>query len=323
MGTSQVIGTGNAVMADYKRIAGEKQESQVAYFLDRYFSGDNSFRVLNNLEIEVNGFNSQIDHLIIYKAGFIIVESKSIQGSVRVNSLGEWERSYKNDWFGIPSPVQQAAVQIDNLKALLKDNSSQMLGKLLGIQKGFSLRQYKTLIAISSSARLDRDNIPADISQYIVKTEFLVDKVKDLTQGAQSSLKSFAKSEPRFTAEEMDRTYAFLNAYQQSSKPTQKPETKPTAKPTDELEVPGQALVTVNCKKCGEAEALSAQSGRFGYYVQCAKCSTNTALKHACPACGSDSTKTRKSKADMYLDCQSCNKSTPFSVKWGVAAASN
>ncbi|MBU2873556.1 NERD domain-containing protein [Marinobacter salexigens] len=42
--------------------------------------------------VEVSGFNSQIDHFIMYKAGFIVVESKSIQGAVRVNSLGEWER---------------------------------------------------------------------------------------------------------------------------------------------------------------------------------------------------------------------------------------
>jgi predicted RNA-binding Zn-ribbon protein involved in translation (DUF1610 family) len=271
-------------------MAGEKQETQVAYFLDRYFGSDNSYRILNNLVIEVNGFNSQIDHLIIYKAGFIVVESKSIQGSVRVNSLGEWERSYKDEWFGIPSPVQQAAVQIDNLKALLRENSSQLLGKLLGIQKGFALRQYKTVIAISSSARLDRDNIPADISQHIVKTEFLVDKVKDLTQAAQNGLKSFAKSEPRFTTEEMDQIYAFLKAYQQSSEPALKPETKPPVQSAGEPELPAQRLVTMSCKQCGETEALSAQYGRFGYYVQCARCSTNTALKHACPACGSGST---------------------------------
>lgn len=309
-------------MADYKRMAGEKQETQVAYFLDRYFGSDDSYRILNNLAIEVNGFNSQIDHLIIYKAGFIVVESKSIQGSVRVNSLGEWERSYKDEWFGIPSPVQQAAVQIDNLKALLRENSSQLLGKLLGIQKGFSLRQYKTVIAISSSARLDRDNIPANISQHIVKTEFLVDKVKDLTLAAQNGLKSFAKSEPRFTTEEMDRIYAFLKAYQQSSEPALKPETKPTVQSAGEPELPAQRLVTMTCKQCGETEALSAQYGRFGYYVHCARCSTNTALKHACPACGSGSTKTRKSKTDMFLDCQSCRESTPFTVKWVTTAGS-
>jgi len=309
-------------MPDYKRMAGEKQESQVSYFLDRYFGSDDNYKILSNLVIEVNGFNSQIDHLIIYKAGFIVVESKSIQGAVRVNSLGEWERSYKDEWFGIPSPVQQAAVQIDNLKALLRENSSQLLGKLLGLQKGFGLRQYKTVIAISSSARLDRDNIPTDISQYIVKTEFLVDKIKDLTQAANSGLKSFAKTEPRFTADEMDRIYEFLKSYQQSGEPALKPETKPAVKPAEVLEAPGQRLVTVSCKKCGETEALSAQYGRFGYYVQCAKCSTNTALKHACPACGSASTKTRKSKADMYLDCQSCNESTPFAVKWGAVASS-
>ncbi|KAA1176064.1 NERD domain-containing protein [Marinobacter salinexigens] len=309
-------------MPDYKRMAGEKQESQVSYFLDRYFSHDENYKVLNNLQIEVNGFNSQIDHLIIYKAGFIVVESKSIQGAVRVNSLGEWERSYKDEWFGIPSPVQQAAVQIDNLKALLRENRAQMLGKILGIQQGFGARQYKTVVAISSSARLDRDAIPADISQHIVKTEFLIDKIKDLTQAAQSSLKSFAKTEPRFSDEEMDQIYAFLKDYQQSSEALQKPEAKPSSTSAEEATCPGQEFVTVSCKKCGETATLSAQYGRYGYYVQCAKCSTNTALKHACPACGSGSTKTRKSKSDMYLDCQSCSKSTPFSVKWGTAGSS-
>lgn len=310
-------------MPDYKRMAGEQHESQVSYFLNRYFGSNESYRILNNLVIEVNGFNSQIDHLIIYKAGFIVVESKSIQGSVRVNSLGEWERSYKEEWFGIPSPVQQAAVQIDNLKALLAENSSHLLGKLLGMQQSFGLRQYKTVIAISSSARLDRDNIPSDISQHIVKTEFLVDKIKDLTQAANSALKSFVKTEPRFTADEMDRIYAFLKTYQQSGEPALKRETKQAVTATETPEATSQGLVTVSCKKCGETEALSAQYGRFGYYVQCAKCSTNTALKHACPACGSVSTKTRKSKADMYLDCQSCDTSTPFAVKWGVADSSS
>ena len=309
-------------MPDYKRMAGEHQESQVSYFIDRYFGSNENYRILNDLVIEMNGFNSQIDHLIIYKAGFIVVESKSIQGSVRVNSLGEWERSYKEEWFGIPSPVQQAAVQIDNLKALLRENSSELLGKLLGLQKGFGLRQYKTVIAISSSARLDRDNIPADISQHIVKTEFLVDKIKGITQAANSGLKSFAKSEPRFTTDEMDRIYAFLKSYQRSGGPVPNSETKPAVKPAEVSEAFDQGFVTVSCKKCGETEALSAQYGRFGYYVQCAKCSTNTALKHACPACGSGATKTRKSKSDMYLDCQSCNKSTPFAVKWGAAASS-
>lgn len=308
-------------MPDYKRMAGEKQESQVSYFLDRYFGSNDNYRILNNLEIKVNGFNSQIDHLVVYKTGFIVVESKSIQGAVRVNSQGEWERSYKDEWFGIPSPIQQAAVQIDNLKALVQENSSQLLGKLLGVQQGFGLRQYKTVIAISSSARLDRDNIPADISQHIVKTEFLVDKVKDLTQAANSALKSFMSTEPRFTAGEMDRIYALLKTYQQSDEQALKPEANPAVKPVEALKAGGQRLVTVSCKKCGETEALSAQYGRYGYYVQCMKCSTNTALKNACPACGSSSTKTRKSKTDMYLDCQSCNESMPFAVKWGAVAS--
>jgi transcription elongation factor Elf1 len=212
-------------------------------------------------------------------------------------------------------------MQIDNLKALLRENDSQLLGKLLGIQKGFGLRQYKTLIAISSSARLDRDNIPADISQHIVKTEFLVDKIKDITQAANSGLKSFAKSEPRFTIDEMERIGEFLKAYQKPMEQNSEPETKSAKKISNALKTASNnAPVQISCKKCGETKALSAQYGRFGYFVQCGKCATNTALRHSCPACGSESTRTRKSKSDMYLDCQSCNQSAPYAVKWGGVA---
>ena len=311
-------------MQDLKRAAGEKQESQVSYFLDRYFGNDDQYRVLKDLVIEVDGFKSQIDHLVVYKAGFIVIESKSIHGSVRVNSLGEWERSYKDQWFGIPSPVQQAAVQIDNLKALLREHKSEILGKLMGIQQGFGARQYKTVIAISSSARLERENIPKEISQHIVKTEFLVDKIKEITASANNSLKSFISTEPRFSDEEMNQIYNFLLSYQQDTTPQETPQPTPQKKGTRTVEKATSKVsgpIEISCKNCGNKDSLSAQYGRFGYYVQCSSCSTNTALKHPCPACGSASAKTRKSKSEMFLDCQACHARTPFAVKWGAAGA--
>ncbi|NWO07213.1 MAG: NERD domain-containing protein [Alteromonadaceae bacterium] len=313
-------------MQDLKRAAGAQQESQVSYFLDRYFGNDDQYRILKDLVIEIDGFKSQIDHLVVYKAGFIVIESKSIHGSVRVNSLGEWERSYKDQWFGIPSPVQQAAVQIDNLKALLREHTDKMLGKLMGIQQGFGFRQYKTVIAISSSARLERDNIPKEISRHIVKTEFLVDKIKDITATANSSLKSLLTTDPRFSNEEMDRIYHFLRSYQQTASPQQNPKPAPQKKVSVETmkqtTASGNSPIEIGCKNCGKKDTLSAQYGRFGYYVQCQSCSTNTALKHPCPVCGSVSTKTRKSKSLMYLDCQACHVHTPFAVKWGMTETS-
>ena len=311
-------------MQDAKRAAGEKQESQVSYFLDRYFGNNDQYRVLKDLVIEIDGFKSQIDHLVVYKAGFIVIESKSIHGSVRVNSLGEWERSYKDQWFGIPSPVQQASVQIDNLKALLREHKSEILGKLMGIQQGFGARQYKTVVAISSSARLERENIPKEISQYIVKTEFLVDKIKEITASANNSLKSFISTEPRFSDEEMNQIYNFLLSYQHDTSLQETPQPTRQKTKTDTVEpapLAGNAPIGISCKNCGKTDSLSAQYGRFGYYVQCSSCSTNTALKHPCPACGSASAKTRKSKSEMFLHCQACNARTPFAVKWGTASA--
>jgi transcription elongation factor Elf1 len=64
--------------------------------------------------------------------------------------------------------------------------------------------------------------------------------------------------------------------------------------------------VQVTCKHCRAVDGFTAQSGRFGYFVQCAKCGGNTPLRRACPACNSTETKVSKSKSVYTLACQAC-----------------
>ncbi|MFC2991390.1 nuclease-related domain-containing protein [Halomonas tibetensis] len=93
--------------------------------------------------IEHGGERAQIDHLVIHPYGFIIIESKSIVGEVQVNAEDEWSRSYKGNWSGIASPIRQAELQQEVLKALLRNHVEKLLGKLLGIQTQIGGRYVK------------------------------------------------------------------------------------------------------------------------------------------------------------------------------------
>ena len=74
----------NAVSPKAK--AGQKQEQDVAYFLRRAFKDHKEVFVINDFKFTHNNETAQIDHLIVYTFGFILIESKSIKGEVKVNN---------------------------------------------------------------------------------------------------------------------------------------------------------------------------------------------------------------------------------------------
>ncbi len=104
--------------ASVKHDAGIKQEQDVAFYLRRAYKDRDNVMVLNDISLSYGGETAQIDHLIVYSYGFIVVESKSIRGEVKVNKYGEWTRSYKDSWNGMPSPIKQAELQIKLLQEL-------------------------------------------------------------------------------------------------------------------------------------------------------------------------------------------------------------
>jgi hypothetical protein len=73
---------------------GAKQEQDAAFYLRRAYGDDPQVLVINDLRFEHHDEVTQIDHLLVYRHGFILIESKSIYGEVRVNRNGEWSRSH-------------------------------------------------------------------------------------------------------------------------------------------------------------------------------------------------------------------------------------
>lgn len=194
-------------------MAGQKQEQDVAFYLRRAFKDHPEVLVINDFRFTFNDETAQIDHLIIYTYGFVLIESKSIKGHVEVNQQGEWTRSHGSKWFGMPSPIKQVELQQALLKEMLKQHRSEILGKLLGIkQQGFGMRCWDHVCAVSSDAVINRDTMPTAISELLVKTEFLVDKLKKIMNLKSKFLRliNVSDTRPDFNQEELNSIAKFL-----------------------------------------------------------------------------------------------------------------
>ena len=106
----------------------------MAFYLKREFTASPEVRVFNNIRLEKDNDAAQIDHLILYRHGVIIVESKSVTSEVRINAQGEWSRVWNGRPTGMPSPILQAQRQGDFLARYLQDHATQLLDKFLGAE---------------------------------------------------------------------------------------------------------------------------------------------------------------------------------------------
>ena len=282
--------------------AGKKQEDAVAFYLRRAFGSAEDVFVFNDLMLSHEGERAQIDHLIVHTFGFVIIESKSITGEVKVNSQGEWSRSYKGRWSGMPSPIIQAQLQGEILKSLLKANASNLLDKLLMglVQAGFGARDLAIYCAVSNNAILHRDNMPKKIQDQVVKAEALVDLLKKKC----SKVRGYLSTEPGFKLSELKNIAEYL--LEQNCRPDLVGKEEVVLTPASvvqevDLEVRNADELShkVVCKHCAEAEKLTPKYGKFGYYLVCESCEKNTALKHLCLECKEHTVKISKS-ADVY-----------------------
>lgn len=309
-----------------RQIAGEKQEQDVAFFLRRAYKDDPKVYVFNDLRFEYNDEVAQIDHLILYPYGFVLIESKSITGEVKVNKEQEWTRSYNKQWSGIRSPIKQVELQEKLLRELLYENKEKMLPtKLFGVlQESFGHRCWDNLCAISSNAIVHRDEMPKLISKKLVKSEFAVDKLNKLMNIPANIITNTLKfdTRPAFSTEQMNNISDFLIQQHKpvgAENPQQIPPEPIAIKSEIKIEPPTTIstlpLNKLCCKKCNNTEQLQGAWGKFGYYVKCPSCGTNTSMKQNCPDCGSKNTKISKKKAHYQLICQDCNASNEVFVQ--------
>jgi len=320
-------GTQNATSAKAK--AGIKQELDVAFYLRRAFKDHKQVFVFNDLKFSYKEETAQIDHLILYPYGFVLIESKSITGEVRVNEQEEWTRSYHGKWQGMPSPIKQVELQQRLFRDLLFEHRAEILGTILLKQESFGGRCWDNLCAVSSNAIIDRESMPKKISKQLVKSEFVVDKLNTLMKLKNKILNAIKTFEvrPSFSESDMTTICKFILSQDITDKPRPKAEAQlkrslvtdtpvvkkavvwkapsDTAAPTIATAPPLRSL-QLTCKKCGLGPKLTASYGKYGYYTICSNCSGNTSMKQSCPSCESKKTKISKKRDAYTLNCLDC-----------------
>ena len=145
---------------DPKVRAGDEAEKDMAFRLARRFGKDPNVHIINDLRIKHEGNTFQVDHLLVTPWGLFIVESKSVHCPVTIKVWDDkrehWSRNFDGKADGIDSPVLQAEEQGRLLKTFMRDNTEQMLGKMIGlVQKGFRYCPIITLVAISRSGVIE------------------------------------------------------------------------------------------------------------------------------------------------------------------------
>jgi ssDNA-binding Zn-finger/Zn-ribbon topoisomerase 1 len=168
--------------------AGFDAERQMAHYLQRAFGKDAECYVLNDLRIELDGDFAQIDHLVVTRFGFFIIESKA--GGIVVTKRGDWERQFDGRSMGMQSPVNQAEEQGRILRGLLQENRESLRSKYFfgKLQGGFQAALVEVLVAVSDKGtiraeievpELDKsDNIPKRIRSRL---DELTEKAKILS----------------------------------------------------------------------------------------------------------------------------------------------
>lgn len=313
-------------MSYQKKIqAGKQAEMDAKYQLSVIAKRIPGIHVFHDIKFQSGDFNVQIDHLVMYAQGFIIIESKSIHGEVRVNELGEWSRSYKGQWYGFKSPFKQVEVQKFHLKAILHENRRELLDKvLIKLQPTFGGREWSALACISSSSIIHRNDAPKELRDFIVKTEFLFDAINGIVNKRRSL------ATPKFSQKNIELVAAYLEGLQNSETQAENSIIEATAEaliadntpleaknvesgeiPTQEgIKRPGSSPhLVANCNKCAST-SLEPMYGKFGYYFKCSACNSNTPMPRACPQCNSKQSRTKKRGDEFFVPCTECGVTT-------------
>lgn len=306
--------------------AGDEAELQMAHYLKRAFGSDPNVHVFNNLRLEHEGEVAQIDHLIFHRAGFILIESKSVTSSVRINERDEWAREWNGKWSGMRSPVLQARRQADLLRALLQANKVELRNKMLfGLkQGGFSGFLMDVVVAISDRGVIQYRGQLEDVK----KADQVPDHVKSLMHSHNRAANLLSNETHRghvgvdLKPEEVTRIVAFLLSRHKEREtvaqgaapvPTIEAEAKETVSeaaavaPAPPMSTPAPMVENAfACSKCKSSD-LEIKFGH-SYYLHCRQCGGNTAIKLTCPNCG-EQARTRKSGKQFFRECKACGTS--------------
>ena len=143
---------------------GIQGERESAHYLDHYFKDAENHVVLHDLRFVVDGDVTQIDHLIINRAGGVyLLETKNYACNLVINDRGEFTAEYDNARFGIPSPIEQSL------------RHERVLGKLLErlgiVGRTQKLPDFYHVVMLHPKATIERPPSKSFSTSNIIKAD--------------------------------------------------------------------------------------------------------------------------------------------------------
>ena len=331
-----------------QRLAGWKAEKQMAFSLDRAFGRESDVHTFHDVRYDLEGDTAQIDHLVLHRFGFCIVESKSMIGTVTVDQHGEFTRNTgQKNAKGIPSPILQAERQAKVLKNLLIENQADLRRKILLRQGTFGEERFRIFAALSDHSVIKR--LKTDPPE-LMKADRVTDAIEALIKSHknETGLRGFVRhmtaqkpaveSLPPYTDDEMEMISYFLlrmDTKGSGSTPAPKdaepnparsspPKSRPAAhtapdivrenRPTFKTAPPSAAADSGKAACCSKCQTTHVEI-RYGrnYYFKCLDCDGNTPIKQICPACG-EAARLKKSGTTFRWNCAGCGCGDVFFV---------
>ncbi|MDQ7084711.1 MAG: nuclease-related domain-containing protein [Sulfurovum sp.] len=311
------------ILDDKYKQSGFKAETQMRFYLKRAFRDDSYVYVINDLRIHVEEEYAQIDHLVIHRYGFVIIESKSVTDKICVNRYEEWKRIYNNKESGIPSPIKQAKRQIEILKQFLMSKDSSEIYRDNFINKISPLAietfPYDVLVAISDSGIIDRDNIEL---VELCKADSITERIENLRKQHKKAFSKLLNMHPRQFHEDSIAKIAHLLVSSHSPIHKVKEVKKEIITPKEKVEKASVyqsreyvknekvSIASHQCNKCQSVDVQIAY-GKYGYYYKCQSCQGNSKISLRCnqPSC---KPKLKKEKEHFYKVCSDCNTKEIF-----------
>ena len=298
--------------SDRRRRAGHDAEAQLAFYLKRAYEHDPQIRILNGIRLEAENDAAQLDHLVVYPYGMIVIESKSVYGEVKVNAQGEWSRSYRGRYQGMPSAKLQADRQVSFLRRYLEANAQQVSATFGRKPRTFTELPVDVFVAVSDGAIIHRPQNAA--LDYLIKAEGVPLQVaRMLTEREpKRSLLGF-KSGFSFAEGELEGVVAFLMSrhapltFDEGVASCTEPITR--VDPQRQIETQAAPLLDYCCKHC-QSTRLEVRWGH-SYYFRCLACAKNTPISRHCEDCG-EKERVRKEGPLFFGECGPCGRSEQF-----------
>jgi len=331
---------------DPRQRAGQAAERQMAHYLQRAFAQDPDVHVLHGLRLvdpeqpEADGSPGvcQIDHLVVHQRGMFIVESKAVSESVRIRPDGsggdEWSRVRGRREEGMRSPIQQAKLQRDFLRAILQRNRADLLARATGVQgvamkllvktdqRGFSRMPIQLIVAVSDDGRIEKldgwQEPTEPLRVFVCKADVVTERIRSELAEHASHGGLLQKEHGdygvwRMLPEESAAVAQFLVERHTPRARPRPAESPMAAEGFQRAHAPGQIATAPHSAACKECvgSALNAHWGKYGYYWKCAACGANTPMPVVCSACGAKGSggkvvRIRKSGPQYVRVCEAC-----------------